>query len=330
MQALQLMPTVGASADDIVGAAWNPLWRSFCRDMRAEGRATKTLETYGYAVESLRRFLSPAARQPAAVTRAQIRAFMEHQATTARPGTAHNRFRALRRWFRWLVDEREMEPAEYPMTGMQPPSLPESVPEVLEADALVKLLDSCAGRDFRSRRDAALIRFLVDTGARRSEVAAMTLSPRDLDLDGHGARLVGKGRKERIVSFGVKTARDLDRYLRSRAGQLHATTLAPVALGRGEERAPALWVGKKGPMTGSGVYQVVRARAKAAGLEQRVFAHLFRATFADMWLEADGQEGDLMALAGWESMTMLRRYTAKRRGDRARAAHRRLSPGDRI
>jgi integrase len=101
-------------------------------------------------------------------------------------------------------------------------------------------------------------------------------------------------------------------------------------MGAKDETAPAFWVGKRGAMTGSGVYQVVRARAVEAGLEERVFAHLFRSTFADMWLEASGNEGDLMALAGWDSMTMLRRYTAKRRAERAINAHRERSPGDRI
>jgi site-specific recombinase XerD len=320
----------GVPVDDLVGGGWNPLWRSFCRTMRAEGRSANTLATYGYALEGLRRHLSPAGRNPVAITRDQVRAYIEHTLAVGAPGTAHNRFRAIRRWFNWLVDEGEMMAVDHPMTGMRPPALPESVPEVLPVEGLARLLESCAGRDFTSRRDAALIRFLVDTGARRGEVAAMTMSPRDLDLNGQAARLVGKGRRERVVSFGAKAARDLDRYLRSRASQLHAGKLVPVALGRPGETAPALWLGKKGPMTGSGIYQVVRARAARAGLEQRVFAHLFRSTFADMWLDADGQEGDLMALAGWESLTMLRRYTAKRRAERARQAHKRLSPGDRI
>lgn len=76
-----------------------------------------------------------------------------------------------------------------------------------------------AGPASSTCRDAALIRVFIDTGARRAEVAGLRYDPadetaNDVDLDQGILRVVGKGRRERVVAVGSKTVRALDRYLR--------------------------------------------------------------------------------------------------------------------
>jgi site-specific recombinase XerC len=159
---------------------------------------------------------APTASCPAVTSWSSTAAFRRTADQLARwkPATAHNRYRGLHAFFKWAVAEGDLE--TNPMEGMRPPQLPEQPVEVVGPDHLARLLKTCEGRDFSSRRDTAIILLLVDTGMRRAECAGMTLD--DVDLDQRIVWVLGKGRRPRALPIGGKTAQALDRYLRTREG----------------------------------------------------------------------------------------------------------------
>ena len=200
------------------------------------------------------------------------------------------------------------------MARMRPPIVPDQPVPVVPEEGLRRLLAACAGKDFEARRDTAMIMLLLDTGARRAELVDLKLAHVDLDLD--VLLVLGKGRRERALPYGRKAAVALDRYLRVRARHKDAYL-------------PWLWLGKRGRLTAWGVQQLLRRRGEQANLPG-LHPHQLRHTFAHEWLVQGGAETDLMQIAGWKSRTMLQRYGASAADTRAREAHRRFSPADRL
>lgn len=289
---------------------------SFARALRAEGKATRTITIYGFSTRFFSAWLEATAREPVLgeLTRTNIREWLAQLGETGRgASTVKTRFAGLRRFCVWLVEEGEIEVS--PMKGMSPPQPVDKPVPVLTDEELTLLLKACSGRSFADRRDEAMIRVLLDTGIRVSELVGLTVEGTDLDRE--MALVTGKGGKVRPVYFSARTIRALDRYLRERRRQRWA-------------HLDALWLTQRGALTTDGARWRMEVRAEQAGIKDRLHPHRFRHTFAHDFLVNGGQERDLKRLAGWTTDTMLERYGASAADMRARESARRMRRGDRV
>lgn len=237
---------------------------------------------------------------------------MIDQLRRLKPSTAATRWRHLQQIVRWLQDNGYLTTS--PLEGLAAPSVPESLVPVLSISDLKRLVATCSSTSYLDVRDEAVLRLFLDTGIRLSELTGLTVQ--DVALAQAQITVDGKGSRQRRVAFGLSTARAIGSYLTVRTQHRDANL-------------PTLWLGLKGPMTSSGIAQIVARRARMAGIPG-CHPHRFRHTFAHRWLLEGGSETDLLTLAGWRTAAMLNRYGASARQERALAAQRRLRLGEAI
>ena len=182
----------------------------------------------------------------------------------------------------------------------------------MTGEEIAALLAACKGDAFEDLRDTAIIRLLLDTGLRRTELATLQLE--DLDLDVHTAYVAGHGRVPRAAPFDRPTARALEGYMAAHA--LHRAA-----------HLPHMWLGRRGRLTDRGADLAVRHRGRLAGIPA-LHAQRLRHTYVQQYLADGGSGRDLMRLVGWKSRQLLVRYPTRPLAERPRAEWLRL--GDRL
>ncbi len=138
--------------------------RSFRRTLEAKNKSPRTIEAYTDAVRLLATYCQAHGHPILAgeLRREHIQCFIADQLARWKPATAHNHYRGLHAFSKSAVTKGDL--AASPMDGMRPPQLPHQPVGVVRAEQLTRLLRTCEGRDFASRRDTAVILVLVDTG----------------------------------------------------------------------------------------------------------------------------------------------------------------------
>jgi integrase/recombinase XerC len=202
------------------------------------------------------------------------------------------RLAALRTFFSYL--QREGAVRRNPGVDVPAPKAGKRLPHALDVDQMARLLDF-EPTNALEVRDLALMELFYSGGLRLAELTGLKL--KDLDLDEGSAQVLGKGSKQRIAPVGRKAVKALRRWLIERPG-----------LARPD--CEALFVARGGgPLSTRAVQLRVAARARAQGLPQRVYPHLFRHSFATHLLESSHDLRGVQELLGHANISTTQVYT---------------------
>lgn len=241
----------------------------------------------------------------------------EYRLSMRRDGLADSSCRIavvhLRLFFRYLSQRHQIEAD--PAALMRAGRTPQLIPETLGAEVVQKLLESIDPQDVPyGARDRAMLEMLYGSGLRVSEL--VNLKAEQVDWDEGFLRVLGKGSKPRLVPLGEVAARALRNYLSSARGKLR----------HDEVKADALFLSRRGTrLTRERIRQIIRERARAAGISEHVFPHILRHSFATHLLENGADLRVIQDMLGHANLATTQVYTHVEQ-KRLRQLHRQFHP----
>jgi integrase/recombinase XerC len=256
---------------------------------------------------------------PGDITRPAIRSFLadlfkagESRATAAR------KLAAVRTFLRYLRREGYIE--NDPGLLVATPKREQKVPRHLEIDEMSRLLETPDVSMPLGRRDRAILELFYASGLRLSELVSLDLE--DVNLGARMVRVMGKGRKERIVPFNRSTAEALRAWLPDRealvreaaARDVPAPARRPPTAGRSAARrhaaAEPVFVNYRGTrLSARHVHRLVRHYVASCSTRLGISPHALRHSFATHLLQAGADLRSIQELLGHIRLSTTQRYT---------------------
>jgi integrase/recombinase XerC len=269
---------------------------AFLRHLDRERNASPhTVRAYGEDLEQFARHVRAELGregEPKEVDHLLIRAFLARlHRQGLKTSSAARKLATLRTFFRYLCREGVLE--RNPARALLSPRQEKRVPTHLDETDVARLLEMPGDGD-TAVRGRALLEMLYATGIRCSELVGLDVS--EVDLETRMIRVLGKGRKERIVPFGQRARAALEAYLPVRS--------------RARPREDALFVNARGGrLTDRSVRSLVTKRVRQVALARRISPHTLRHSFATHLLERGADLRSIQELLGHARLSTTQRYT---------------------
>jgi integrase/recombinase XerD len=204
----------------------------------------------------------------------------------------------MRNFFRFaLLQELRTED---PSLNLESPKIRRSLPGYLRLEEVEKLLAQPDEKQPAGLRDRAMLEVLYSTGLRVSELVGLRVM--DMDRAAGCVRCIGKGDKERIVPIGRKAIALVERYLRD---------ARPKLLGNAKQtNVTTLFINRRGgPLSRVGVWKILSAYGRQAGMRTGLTPHMLRHSFATHLLERGADLRSVQLMLGHSDISTTQIYT---------------------
>jgi integrase/recombinase XerC len=214
-----------------------------------------------------------------------------------RKSSVARKLAAVRSFMKYL-SSRNVIPGN-PAKVVATPRQQKRLPAFLQVDAVVQLIEAPDDSKPLGKRDRCILEFLYATGVRASELVGLDLG--DVDLGGGVLRVVGKGRKERVVPFGSKARQALENYTAVRPELLRRR--------RGAVAEAVFLNARGGRLTTRSLGNIIARYVVQTAQKLRVHPHTLRHTFATHMLNAGADLRSIQELLGHASLSTTQKYT---------------------
>src|SRR5262245_52745286 len=292
------------------------LLRDFLEYLRLNRNASRhTVAAYENDVSQFLGFVAKTEGKPIDTLRAgdidvsAIRGFLaDLHRNRISASSSSRKLSAVRTFIKYLKREELVD--DDPAALVASPKLGETIPAHLTVDEMNQLLDMPDQRSELGRRDRAILELFYASGLRLSELVGLAIE--DVDLSGRMVRVLGKGRKERLVPFNHATAEAIRDWLKDRAGITNnekRRTKKEETRGRGVAASPLFLNYRGDRLSARSVDRLVRRYVAQCSTKFGISPHALRHSFATHLLARGADLRAIQELLGHARLSTTQRYT---------------------
>lgn len=283
------METVNKKASNLVAA--------YRRYMKLERNFTpNTLDAYSHDIEKLLAYFGEQGIDPLTARLEDLQAFAANLHSIGVGARSQCRILSgVRTFYHYLQVDGYI--SDDPSELLESPQLGDHLPEVLTTEEVDRLEQAIDLSKWEGQRNKAIIEVLFSCGLRVSELVTLRLS--DLYLEEHFVRVVGKGRKERLVPISESAIKQLQLWFIDR----NLMDIKP-----GEE--DYVFLNRRGAhLTRTMILIMIKRLGEEAGISKTISPHTLRHSFATALLAGGADLRAIQAMLGHESIGTTEIYT---------------------